>query len=118
MRGIVDLEEYVVLLRSNLAGGATTKQISMWLQSVGVNNFLGAMHRFPHFNPFVGSFPFDLMHVLFEGITRELLGVLVCVMCTEWGQNIYEILAAGKRYLKHRKLPANTFPYVNDTRTC
>ena len=54
------------------AGRKSYKDLEAWLQDMGVNTFLGALWSLPHYSLITGC-PMDIMHIVFEGVGRQLL---------------------------------------------
>ena len=78
---------------------------------MGVNTFLGALWRCPHYSLFTG-FPQDIMHVWFEGIVRNLLGAIAYFMDRHWDFPIADAVEA----MRHHASKQHDFPHVNTSR--
>ena len=115
LRSRDDLFEYAQLVRKWERGEEDKAALVDWLQRHGVNSFLTGFAGVPLYNPFTGA-PMDAMHVLFEGTTRLLLGIVAFYADRHWGVPVKRLLAAIRKYQKKHKLGAGFFPYVNTTR--
>lgn len=115
LRSSADLKAYLQKLQDVNAGRATAKDLTMWKQLMGINDFLGSMWTWPCYPVFTGC-PQDIMHVLFEGIARQLLGAAAYVMITHWDVNPEDLVLAIKRHATAQGISRAEYPYVNSSR--
>ena len=93
LRDISDLKEYLTKLKSVEAGDLTQTQLNVWKQQMGVNSFVSAMWCCPLYSHSTGC-PIDVMHILFEGVARSLLGALAYIMIRDWGVHKEDLVVA------------------------
>ena len=115
LRSKDDLLEYAQLVAEWKRGVSDKAALADWLQRHGVNTFHTAFAGVPLYDPLKGA-PMDAMHVLFEGITRLILGIAVFYLDRHWGVPVKRVLARIRKYAKEHNLGAGSFPHVNSTR--
>ena len=115
LRSVGDVKAYLGVLGDVKAGRKSYNDLEAWLQDMGVNTFLGSLWRLPYYSLITGC-PMDIMHIVFEGVGRQLLGALAYVMARDWGLNLSTLVAKMGEYAKTNGLSRNHFPYVNSTR--
>ena len=115
LRSKDDLLEYASLVMKWERGVISHSALTDWLQKHGINTFQTGFARVPLYNPVTGA-PMDAMHVLFEGITRLLLGIVVYYADRHWGVPVKRLVSRIAKYSKKHKLGAGFFPHVNSTR--
>ena len=110
-----DLKEYRSRMQAVLAGRSTYAELEDWMQSVGVNEFLCAMWKCPHYS-LVRGCPMDIMHIFFEGVARQNIAAVFYIMCRVWGLDIWALVQRIADYCKAQGLKRHDFPYINATR--
>lgn len=103
-----DLRKFLSKAQAVLDGRMSRQALDDWLQSMGVNSFAGALAG-------VGC-PMDAMHILFEGIARQLLGALSYVVINKWGSSAFAIVKRLDEYAKSNSLCRNRLPHINSSR--
>ena len=91
-----------------LDGDMTWTAFQDWHQSMGVNDFAGALAGV--------ACPMDIMHIVFEGVVRQMLGALSYIGCRYWGWSPFAIAKRISAYAIEQGLKIHDFPYLNGTR--
>ena len=115
LRSRADLQAYVSKMLELRAGKIKRADVASWLQEQGINSFQPALRRCPLWSSFVGA-PMDAMHVVLEGVSRNLLGALWYFMLREWGVAEDTLLAAIASHAKLKSCKKGYFPYLNPSR--
>ena len=115
LRSINDFKDYLHKLEALRQGELTEADLENWKQEVGVNDFLGALWRCPFLSLTAGC-PMDMMHVLFEGTARALLGALSYVMIRRWGIDEDDMVLSIGVFAKQRGEKRAKYPHVNSSR--
>ena len=115
LRSIDDFKDYLRKLEALRQGELTAADLENWKQEVGVNDFLGALWRCPFLSLTAGC-PMDMMHVLFEGTARTLLGALSYVMIRRWGISEDDMVLSIGAFAKQCGEKRAKYPYVNSSR--
>ena len=84
------------------------KELEDWYVSMGVNEFAGAMAG-------VGC-PMDAMHILFEGVARQMLGALAYVGVAKWGWDRFAVPKRLATFAKEQDMARKELPYINSSR--
>ena len=115
MRSSRDLEQYLNILQRCQRGEITRGEVATWLQSHGINNIHGAMRKVPLWDIHVGA-PMDIMHIILEGITRNLLAMVWYFMVREWGVDQEDLLEAINDHARHEGERRHRYPWINPSR--
>ena len=115
LRSQADLAAYVGKLVQLRLKRITRTQLASWLQDQGVNTFHGALTGVPLWNMFTGS-PMDAMHVVLEGVSRNLLAALWFFMVRKWGVAENTLVDAINAYAKRHSMRRGTFAHLTDAR--
>lgn len=115
LRSVKDIEAYLEKLKDVLAGRCSQGDLDAWKQEMGVNDFLGAMWKWPYYPVFTGC-PQDIMHIFFEGIARQLLGAVAYMMIAHWGVAPEDLVLAIRRHAMESSVSRSEYPYVNSSR--
>ena len=106
---------YLEKLRLCREGKLTQKELDNWMQSMGVNSFLGELWKCPFYSGLTGS-PQDMMHILFEGIVKQFLGALAYLLIRRWGVDPQDLKLNMQSYIKSHGLKPGDFPYLSSSR--
>ena len=115
LRSINDFKDYLRKLEGLKRGEITEADLENWKQEVGVNNFLAALWRCRFLSLTTGC-PMDVMHVLFEGTARLLLGAVSYVMIRRWGINEDDMVLSIGAFAKQRGEKRAKYPHINSSR--
>ena len=115
LRDTGDFRKYLQKLLELERGELSAADLAAWMQEVGVNEFLPAMHRCPFFSLTAGC-PMDMMHILLEGTARNLLGAVVWVMIRKWGIDEDDIVSSIGTYAAVNEKKRSTYPFINSSR--
>ena len=108
LRGEKDLREYLKKGRAVLDGLMTWQAFQDWHQSMGVNDFAGALADV--------ACPMDIMHIVFEGIARQMLGALSYVGISKWGWCPFDVGKRIAEFAAESGLARHELPYMNTSR--
>ena len=108
LRSDEDLHAFLAKAQAVLNGEMGFTEIKAWYQSMGVNDFAGALAR--------TGCPMDIMHILAEGIARQQLGALAYFMTTKWGVCPFNLANRLGEFTKEEKWSRKSLPYVNSSR--
>ena len=108
LRSDADLKDFVAKGKDVLEGRMSLKELEDWQMSMGVNEFAGAMAG-------VGC-PVDSMHILYEGVARQMLGALAYVGVAKWGWDKFAVPKRLAAFAKERGGQRHEFPYINSSR--
>jgi hypothetical protein len=109
-----DLKEYLAKVQQMLDGKLKKVDLDLWMMSMGVNSFCTALTCVPYYSPVNGS-PHDPMHIVFEGIARQLLGALSFYL-KKWGVDLMEIPARLSAWARGTGRCRAHYPYMNTSR--
>jgi hypothetical protein len=113
-RSTADLKEYLAKVQQMLDGKLKKADLDLWMKSMGVNSFCTALTCVPYYSPVNGS-PHDPMHIVFEGIARQLLGALSFYL-KKWGVDSLEIPARLSAWARGTGRCRAHYPYMNTGR--
>lgn len=108
LRSKDDLHEYLRKGQAVLDGAMSWTDFQRWTQDMGVNDFAAALADTPC--------PMDIMHIVFEGIARQLLGALSYVGLTTWKWEPWQIVERLRLFTQEQGWSRHTLPYVNSSR--
>lgn len=110
LRSEKDLREYLSKGEAVLNGEMTLQALSDWLATMGVNSFAGSLAGTPC--------PMDIMHIVFEGIARQMLGALSYHGISKWGWNPFHIAKWIALMARDPSVDCarHELPYVNSSR--
>lgn len=115
LRSVKDFQKYLQKLQAVQSGTLSEADLEAWKQEMGVNDFLSALWRCPCLSLTAGC-PMDMMHVLLEGVARNLLGAVAFVMIRRWGIDQDDLITAMADFAKASKYKRARYPYVNSSR--
>lgn len=115
LRSSQDLAEYALQLLKLQRKEISAAALAKWMQARGVNSFQGALRGVPCWSVFTGA-PMDAMHVVLEGVSRNLLSAIWYFMVREWGLKGEDLVAEIAKYAKSRGIRKGTFPFINEAR--
>ena len=108
LRSDKDLHEYLKKGREVMDGKMTWQAFQDWHQSMGVNDFAGALAGV--------ACPMDIMHIVFEGIARQQLGALSYVGINKWGWKPNDVPRRLAEFAKESGCGRHELPYINTSR--
>ena len=113
-RSTADLKEYVAKVQQMLDGKLKKAELDLWMKSMGVNSFCAALTCVPYYSPMHRT-PHDTMHIVFEGLARQLLGALSFYL-KKWGVDLMEIPARLSAWARVTGRSRAHYPYLNTNR--
>lgn len=115
LRSIDDMKAYVAKVEEVMHGKMTHDDLLQWMQTMGVNRFAAALSRLPYISVLRGA-PMDVMHVLFEGIAKQVLGAFSYYACSRWGVDVHDIPAALDAWAVKSGRCRSHYPHLNSSR--
>ena len=115
LRGREDLEQYLSKLKELARGAITKTELFQWKQQMGVNSFLSAMWPIPFYSASAGC-PVDVMHILYEGVARNVTGAVAYVMIRHWGIHREDVVLAISTFCRASGHKRAQYPHINSTR--
>jgi hypothetical protein len=108
LRSDKDLLEFLKKGREVMDGKMTWQAFQDWLQSMGVNDFAGALAGV--------DCPMDIMHIVFEGIARMQLGALAYAGINKWGWKPNDVPRRLAEFARESGCGRHELPYINTSR--